>query len=125
MTPPLSPHLQIYKPQWTSVGSILHRITGVGLCLGYFVLSGWIFLASFYPPTLTAILAYDFWLAILVLKAYAVFFITCLVYHGLNGLRYLAWGAGWGMDIVWVERTAKVVLGLTLVSVVLTTMWIV
>jgi|GEM_PF-4362380 len=28
---PLSPHLQVYKPQMTSMLSILHRITGVGL----------------------------------------------------------------------------------------------
>jgi succinate dehydrogenase / fumarate reductase cytochrome b subunit len=30
---PLSPHLQIYKPQITSVMSIFHRITGVGIAL--------------------------------------------------------------------------------------------
>ena len=28
---PLSPHLQIYKPQLTSVLSILHRATGIAL----------------------------------------------------------------------------------------------
>ena len=28
---PLSPHLQVYRPQITSVLSILHRLTGVGL----------------------------------------------------------------------------------------------
>ena len=31
---PLSPHLTVYRPQVTSVLSILHRITGVGLTLG-------------------------------------------------------------------------------------------
>ena len=30
---PLSPHLQIYRPQITSVLSILHRMTGAGLAL--------------------------------------------------------------------------------------------
>ncbi|RLA13585.1 MAG: succinate dehydrogenase, cytochrome b556 subunit, partial [Gammaproteobacteria bacterium] len=33
---PLSPHLQIYKPQLTSVLSITHRGTGVFLTLGAF-----------------------------------------------------------------------------------------
>ena len=40
---PLSPHLQIYRPQLTSVLSILHRITGVGILnqsLGYLMRSG-------------------------------------------------------------------------------------
>lgn len=35
---PLSPHLQVYKPQITSISSILHRMAGVVLTLGLFVL---------------------------------------------------------------------------------------
>ena len=31
---PLSPHLQVYRPQWTSVLSIFHRGTGVVLSFG-------------------------------------------------------------------------------------------
>ena len=31
---PMSPHLQIYRPQLTSMLSIIHRMTGVGLALG-------------------------------------------------------------------------------------------
>lgn len=36
---PLSPHLQIYKPQITSISSILHRMTGVALTLGLFLVT--------------------------------------------------------------------------------------
>ena len=36
---PLSPHLQIYKPQITSMSSILHRMTGVALTLGLFLVT--------------------------------------------------------------------------------------
>jgi len=36
---PLSPHLQIYKPQITSISSILHRLTGVALTLGLFLVT--------------------------------------------------------------------------------------
>ena len=39
---PLSPHLQIYKPQITSVLSIMHRITGVALTAGTFLMVLWI-----------------------------------------------------------------------------------
>lgn len=31
---PLSPHLFIYKPQFSSLFSVLHRVTGVALALG-------------------------------------------------------------------------------------------
>lgn len=36
---PLSPHLQIYKPQITSISSILHRLAGVALTIGLFVVT--------------------------------------------------------------------------------------
>ena len=39
---PLSPHLQIYKPQLTSILSILHRGTGVVLSMGSIILVVWI-----------------------------------------------------------------------------------
>lgn len=44
---PLSPHLQVYKPQITSVSSILHRMAGIALMLGLFIVTwGLIALAS-------------------------------------------------------------------------------
>ena len=39
---PLSPHLQIYKPQLTSILSILHRATGVALSIGSIILVSWV-----------------------------------------------------------------------------------
>ena len=39
---PLSPHLQVYQLQLTSTLSILHRITGLWLCLGSIALICWI-----------------------------------------------------------------------------------
>ena len=39
---PISPHLQIYKPQLTSVLSITHRGTGIFLCLGILLLTTWL-----------------------------------------------------------------------------------
>ena len=35
---PLSPHLQVYRPQLTSMLSITHRLTGVALAIGTFLL---------------------------------------------------------------------------------------
>jgi len=46
MNNPLSPHLQIYRWQITSVLSILHRITGVILSLGTIILAAWLLCLS-------------------------------------------------------------------------------
>ena len=43
---PLSPHLQVYKPQLTSVLSITHRATGVALAAGTILLTWWIVAAA-------------------------------------------------------------------------------
>ena len=43
---PLSPHIQIYKPQITSVLSISHRISGVFLSLGLLAVFLFIFLLA-------------------------------------------------------------------------------
>ncbi|MGE0653559.1 MAG: succinate dehydrogenase, cytochrome b556 subunit, partial [Alphaproteobacteria bacterium] len=39
---PLSPHLQVYRPQITSVMSILHRLTGIALAVGTLLLVWWL-----------------------------------------------------------------------------------
>ena len=44
---PISPHLQIYKPQITSILSISHRFTGIILYLSTFLISFWLFCTAF------------------------------------------------------------------------------
>ncbi len=39
---PLSPHLQIYKPQLTAVLSIAHRASGIFLVIGTLLLVYWL-----------------------------------------------------------------------------------
>ena len=46
---PLSPHLQIYRPQLTSITSILTRITGNALLLGSFLVVWWLLAAASGP----------------------------------------------------------------------------
>lgn len=93
---PLSPHLQVYRPQLTSMLSILHRITGFGLAVG-FLLALW-------------------WLASIALGAesYGIFYAFCkswvgqflllcwlfaLWYHLLNGIRHLFWDLCLGLEL--------------------------
>ncbi|ODS61543.1 MULTISPECIES: succinate dehydrogenase, cytochrome b556 subunit [unclassified Arenimonas] len=93
---PLSPHLQVYRPQLTSVMSILHRGTGVVLALGSLVFAGWLVAAA---TGAEAFAAYSAVLASVPGKIALFGFSACLVYHFLNGIRHLAWDAGHGYEI--------------------------
>ncbi len=93
---PLSPHLQIYKWQISSLLSIAHRIVGVinisaitliciwvlSLLLGessYEIIQ--IFLRSFFGKFLMIFLCWTF------------------SFHILNEIRHLAWDMGYGFDL--------------------------
>ncbi|MBM3569076.1 MAG: succinate dehydrogenase, cytochrome b556 subunit [Alphaproteobacteria bacterium] len=111
---PLSPHLQVYRPQITSVLSILHRLTGVALAGGAVLLAWWLIAAATGPEAFAQVqAASSHWLG----KLVAVGFLWALCYHFCNGVRHLAWDAGWGFDLPTTEKTGwAVVIG----SVVLT-----
>ena len=93
---PLSPHLQIYKPQLTSVLSITHRITGVALSI----------LSLFIPLTLLSVaLGIDYFniLKVFLTNTFIQLLITAsifvLAYHLLNGIRHLFWDYGLGLSM--------------------------
>jgi len=93
---PLSPHLQVYRPQITSVLSILHRIAGVALGLGAIWLVAWLYLAAKGGASFDTLRAFNSsWLGVLLLLGFAF----ALYYHLCNGLRHLAWDAGYGFDL--------------------------
>ena len=93
---PLSPHLQIYKPQLTSLLSILHRATGVALSIGSVILVSWV--VALYLGE-TAYSSYSMiinsWFGKLVLFG----FTFGLFYHLSNGIRHLFWDVGYGYDL--------------------------
>ena len=72
---PLSPHLTIYRPQLTSMTSILTRITGNAILLAALLIVWW-FLAAAISP-----------------EAFA-----------LAGLRHLIWDNAVGLDIPTAEK---------------------
>jgi len=93
---PLSPHLQIYKPQISSVLSILHRLTGVALALGMVVFCGWILSVAHGWGS------YDSFTDIAGSWYGRVFLFGwswCFFYHFLTGLRHLVWDMGKGFSI--------------------------
>jgi succinate dehydrogenase / fumarate reductase cytochrome b subunit len=114
---PISPHLQIYKPQLTSMLSILHRITGVALSVGTLVLVYWLIAAAAGPAAFDSAQAIvGSWLGRLLLFGWAF----ALFFHLTNGIRHLFWDAGYGFELktVYASGWAVVVaaVALTLLS---------
>ncbi|MDN5862338.1 MAG: succinate dehydrogenase, cytochrome b556 subunit [Salinisphaera sp.] len=93
---PLSPHLQIYRPQLTSILSISHRFTGLCLSLGSVVLAWWVIAAAAGEDAfaiINGLLGAWYGLVLMILWTYALF------YHLCNGIRHLGWDAGWGLEL--------------------------
>ena len=110
---PLSPHLSIYKKVLTSIFSIFHRITGIGLSLGSIFLALWISLIALGPNYffIFEIISRNFiFKIILLLWTIGIFF------HLFNGIRYLYWSYGIGMDLKTVYISGYIVFFLTLIS---------
>ncbi|MEZ5884582.1 MAG: succinate dehydrogenase, cytochrome b556 subunit [Paracoccaceae bacterium] len=98
---PLSPHLQIYRPQMTSFTSILTRITGNALIVGV-VLAVWWLLAAATGPEYFAVAnaVATSWFGDLIFAAS----VLGVWYHYLAGLRHLYFDAGHGLEIETAER---------------------
>jgi succinate dehydrogenase / fumarate reductase, cytochrome b subunit len=93
---PLSPHLQIYRPQITSVLSILHRITGGALAAGMVLLVYWLIAVARGPH------GYDVAQAVMgsIVGRILLFgWSWALFFHLTNGIRHLAWDAGKGFEL--------------------------
>lgn len=93
---PLSPHLQVYKPQLTSVLSITHRATGVVLYFGSLFLVLWLVAAAFNYGLF--VMMQEFWASRLG-QCFLLGWSLCLFYHLLNGVRHLCWDMGHGLEL--------------------------
>lgn len=109
---PLSPHLQIYRWQITSVLSILHRLTGVALAIGTLLLVYWLIAAAMgVEEFATAQTLVGSVLGRLLLLGWSL----ALFYHLANGIRHLFWDVGLGFELPTVTRSGWAVLLVTLV----------
>ena len=99
MTPadrPLSPHIQVYKPQLTSMLSISHRLTGLALGLGTLFLVWWLIAAASGDAAFAMAQAFfGSWLGLLMLFGWTYSFF----FHLCNGVRHLMWDTGHGLDL--------------------------
>lgn len=119
---PLSPHLTIYRPMYTMVLSITHRITGLFLSVGSILFIYWLLALSLTPDryaTAQRVLGSGF------AKLIWAGLIFSFCYHLANGLRHLAWDLGWGLE----KRQARtsgwavVVIALLMTAAVICCAW--
>ncbi len=109
---PLSPHLGVYKFMYTMTLSILHRITGVAVSVGFLVMAWWLMaLASGPHAYARAVECLRSPVARLVLAVFALSFI----YHFCNGIRHLVWDTGRGLERAQARNSGRVVIVATLV----------
>lgn len=114
---PLSPHLSIYRPQLTSISSILTRIAGNALLLGALLVVWW-FLAAAAGAEYFALVdgIMTSFLGDLVMLGS----LWALWYHGLAGVRHLIWDAGLGLDLPTANKLGWAVIAGSFVLTILT-----
>ena len=123
---PLSPHIQIYKPQITSVLSISHRISGVFLSLGLLAVFLFIFLLALGKDSYTLWISFsNSFLGEIILFGW----IFALSFHMFNGIRHLFWDydiglslsvSKWtGIIVCFASVTISIIFGIFLLGLVL------
>jgi succinate dehydrogenase / fumarate reductase cytochrome b subunit len=93
---PLSPHLQIYKWQISSLLSIAHRIVGVINIFAITLICIWTSLLFFGETSyeITKLFLSSFFGKFILISLCWTF-----SFHILNEIRHLAWDAGYGFDL--------------------------
>lgn len=112
---PLSPHLQVYRPQLTSMLSITHRATGVALAVGLAWLVVWICAAASDAATYGAVASFN---ASVVGRIFLFGWTACLFYHLFNGIRHLFWDAGYGLELKQAYASGWTVLAATAICTI-------
>ena len=114
---PLSPHLQVYKPQLTSLLSIIHRGTGVFLSLGALLLTCWLVGLATSEQAFNNLQQYSSaWYGKVILIA----FVFSLYFHLANGVRHLFWDVGMGLEISTTYKSGYAVVAFSLILTLVT-----
>ena len=91
---PLTPHLQIYKWQISSLLSITHRITGVINAIAISLICIWFLLTIINEKILFEEILNSFFG-----KFISISLCWTFSFHILNEIRHLIWDAGYGFDL--------------------------
>lgn len=113
---PLSPHLSVYRFIHTMALSILHRITGVWMSFGLCALVYWLVSAAAGESDFAraSALMSGWWF-----RALLLLWLAAYCYHFVNGLRHLAWDAGFGLEKLQARRTAWLVVAVAVIGFLL------
>ncbi len=117
---PLSPHLQVYRPELTSILSIMNRATGLATSAGAVMMVWWLMAAAAGPQAFDRVQ----WFLGTPVGLFMLFgWTAALFYHLFGGLRHLAWdmGYGYGLDRTHMSGWAAIIA--TVVATVL--VWVV
>ncbi|KCZ91612.1 succinate dehydrogenase, cytochrome b556 subunit [Hyphomonas johnsonii] len=100
---PLSPHLQIWRYHATMFASITHRITGMGLYFGTFLIGAWLIALASGPETYALLEP-----AFTSIPGQVVLFVWTIaaLFHFATGIRFLLWD---GPHIGFEPKTASAV----------------
>jgi succinate dehydrogenase / fumarate reductase cytochrome b subunit len=104
---PISPHLGIYKFAYTMSLSILHRITGCALTVGFLLFVWWLTALAAGPDSYARAMQV---LGSPLAKLLLVGFTFSFVYHFCNGIRHLVWDTGRGLERPQARRSGAVVI---------------
>jgi succinate dehydrogenase / fumarate reductase cytochrome b subunit len=114
---PLSPHLQVYRPQITSVLSILHRLTGVAVTFGTLLFAWWLVAAAYGPDAFDTVQSF---FGSLIGQLLLWGFCFAVWYHFANGIRHLLWDFGWGFELGQVRLSGLAVVAFAVVATLAT-----
>ena len=123
MERPLSPFMfpTWYRFQITSSLSILHRLTGIALALGSILLVCWLIAVAAGGELFAATHAFlASPIGIVLLFGWSIAFF----YHLCNGVRHLAWDAGYGFEIRSAARSGYAVLCATVLLTAMTWLYV-
>ena len=114
---PLSPNIQIYRPQLTSVLSIANRITGVVLSACAVALVVWLVAAAAGPQAYAPVHGFiRSWVGQVLLFGCTF----CFFLHLCGGIRHLVWDAGHGFDLRTIYASGWTVVAVSTALTVLT-----
>ncbi len=118
-TAPLSPHIQIYKWQFSSLLSITHRMTAVINIIAFGLIILWVVFLSLGPELF---IIFQNFLSSFIGKFLLIGFTWSFCYHLLNGIRHLVWDFGYGYEMKTANISGAAVL---LLSFIFTTLiWV-
>lgn len=109
---PLAPDLQTYRPTLTMTMSIVHRMTGIALYVGFIGMAAWLAALATGPQTYEVMQkVLGSWVGLVILFA----FTWAILHHAFGGIRHLIWDLSIAHTYPWREYLTRATLIASLV----------